>query len=287
MPWRTWAMRPLPDQASDANAPLRLTVIGCAAAWSTHRGRASSCYLIQLRDEALVLDLGQGAFGELAARLDPAAVRAVLISHAHPDHCVDLIPMRHYLKYGRPAARGQPAAGQRAKPPTLPELYGPVDLPARFDDFLREPHFLAPFQFRPLVSGSFHIGPFDVTAERVTHADRSFAFRVARARRAGDRHGPPGLVYSGDCGDPADLASLIRPGDTLLAEALWGTEPGEPEAHHLDAAAAATAGRDGQAARLILTHFHDGADTVAARRAARAVFTSEVLIARPGLVVEV
>jgi ribonuclease BN (tRNA processing enzyme) len=168
-----------------------------------------------------------------------------------------------------------------------PELHGPVDLPARFDDFAREPHFLAPLAFRPLVSGSLRLGAFDVSVERVAHADRSFAFRVARARRAGERRGPAGLVYSGDCGDPADLVPLIRPGDTLLAEASWGTGPGDPGAHHLDAAGAARAARDGHAARLVLTHLHDGVSGITARRAARAVFEGEVLVARPGLLLEI
>ena len=256
---------------------IRLTVVGCAAAWSTHPGRASSCYLVELDGEALALDLGQGAFAELAARVDPAAVRAILVSHGHADHCVDLVALRHYAKYGRPTAA----------PAVSIELHAPVDLPARFDDFTREPHFLSPFTIRPLVSGGMRIGPFDVTAERVAHADRSFAFRLARARQAGERRGPAGLVYSGDCGDPADLAPLIRAGDTLLCEAFWGAEPGDPDAHHLDAAGAAEAARAGGAARLVLTHLKDGTDAAAARRAARAVFDGEVLVARPGLVIEV
>lgn len=255
---------------------MRLTVVGCAAAWSTRPGRASSSYLVELDGVTLVLDLGQGAFSGLAARMDPATVHALLISHGHADHCVDLVPMRHYLKYGKAAGTATPV-----------ELHGPVDLPARFDDFTREPHFLAPFAFRPLVSGSLRMGPFDVSVERVTHADRSFAFRVARARRAGERRGPAGLVYSGDCGDPADLLSLLHPGDTLLVEAFWGAEPGDPEAHHLDAAGAASAAQKGDAARLVLTHLRDGTDPAAARRAARGVFGGDVLVARPGLVLEV
>jgi len=265
-----------PDRASAATPGLRLTVVGCAAAWSTRPGRASSCYLVEIGDDALVLDMGQGSFSQLAARRDPATLRGVLISHAHADHCVDLVPFRHYVKHGRP---GRPLAA--------PAVHGPVDLPSRFDDFAREPHLLAPFAFHALITGSLRIGPFDVKVERVAHVDRSFAFRVARARRTGERPGPPGLVYSGDCGDPSDLVPLIRPGDTLLAEAYWGAGPGDPAANHLDAAGAARAAREGAAARLILTHLRDGVDPAAARRAARAVFEGEVLVARPGLVVEI
>jgi len=269
-------MRSSADRAAAATPGLRLTVIGCAAAWSTRPGRASSCYLVEFGGDAIALDLGQGAFGALAARRDPATLLALLISHSHADHCIDQVPLRHYVKYGRP---GRPVAA--------PEVYGPVDLPSRFDDFAREPHLLAPFAYHALITGALRIGPFEVKVERVAHVDRSFAFRVARARRTGERPGPPGLVYSGDCGDPAGLVPLIRPGDTLLAEAYWGAGPGDPAANHLDAAEAARAAQEGAAARLILTHLRDGVDPAAARRAARAVFEGEVLVARPGLVVEI
>jgi ribonuclease BN (tRNA processing enzyme) len=296
----------------EAAPSLRLTIVGCAAAWSTRPGRASSCYLVEIGDDALVLDMGQGSFSLLAARRDPGSLRAVLISHLHADHCIDLIPLRHYLKYAAPrgAARTSGGASGGAKPSTGAiadphheqpeehprqedphgarlELHGPVDLPARFDDFARETHLLAPLAFHPLVSGPLRLGPFDITVGRVTHAERSFAFRVAPARRAGERRGPPGLVYSGDCGDPADLVPLVRPGDTLLAEAYWGAGPWVPEAHHMDAAGAARAASEGGAARLVLTHLQDGFSAAAARRAARAVFVGEIVVAKPGLVVEV
>jgi len=307
------AMKAESARPIEAAPSLRLTVVGCAAAWSTLPGRASSCYLVEIGDDALVLDMGQGSFSLLAARRDPGSLRAVLISHLHADHCIDLIPLRHYLKYAAPrgAARTSGGTSARVKPQTVAmagphqerphqehppqedprdarlELHGPVDLPARFDDFAREAHLLAPLAFHPLVSGPLRLGPFDITVGRVTHAERSFAFRVAPARRAGERRGPPGLVYSGDCGDPADLVPLVRPGDTLLAEAYWGAGPGVPEAHHLDAAGAARAASEGGAARLVITHLQDGFSASAARRAARAFFGGEILVAKPGLVVEV
>ena len=74
---------------------MRLTVIGCAAAWGRGPDAASSCYLVEEGDTAVVLDLGQGAFARLAMERAPASLAAVLVSHAHADHCVDLIPLRH------------------------------------------------------------------------------------------------------------------------------------------------------------------------------------------------
>ncbi len=256
--------------APAADAPgLRLTVLGSAAAWSMRPGNPSSAYLAELGREALLLDMGQGAFAALAARRDPASLAGVVISHLHPDHCVDLVPLRHYLKYGR-------------VPPGSVPLIAPAPIRQRFDAFLGERAFLDALPGDPLVPGTSRVGPFELQAVRVTHTDTSFACRVAPAGSAS-----PGLVYSGDCGRADDLRALLRPGDTLLVEASWGAETVDPAAQHLDAAAAATVARDSGAARLVLTHLMAHVPAAPALRVARRIFGGPVLLARPGLAVEV
>ena len=78
---------------------MKLTVLGSSAAWSQRPGRPSSSYLVELGGEALVLDLGQGSLGALFGHREPSSVQAVVISHMHADHHVDLIPLRHHLRY--------------------------------------------------------------------------------------------------------------------------------------------------------------------------------------------
>jgi ribonuclease BN (tRNA processing enzyme) len=96
-----------------------------------------------------------------------------------------------------------------------------------------------------------------------------------------------GLVYSGDCGRPDDLLPLLRRGDTLLCEASYGPGPVVEGPNHLDSPGAARAARDGGASALVLTHILDGMDVAATRRAARAVFDGPVVVARPGLTLDV
>jgi ribonuclease BN (tRNA processing enzyme) len=248
-----------------ADRVLRLTIIGSAAAWTRRAGHASSCYLLELDGEGLVLDIGQGSFAALAARREPEKLRAVLISHLHPDHGIDLIPFRHYLRFA-------------CDPPASVELRAPRDMRRRYDVLLGQPDFLAELPGDPLEPGALELAPFAVTVSKIRHLDPSFGFRVASL--AVPRG--PGLVYSGDCGHADDLLPLIRPGDTLLSEAYFGAEPSVPEAHHLTAAEAARAARDGQAARLVLTHLMDGTDEEAALAAARRVFQGPVELARDG-----
>jgi len=251
--------------------PLRLTVIGCAPAWVRGPGQPSSCYLVEGAGSAIVLDLGQGALGPLHAVRDPLTLDAIAISHLHPDHHVDLVALRHLLRWG-------------TLPPARLALLAPPLIAERYDAFLGEGGFLgASFDIATVTAGTRTIGGLAVTAGPVRHAAGSHGYRVARA----DAPDAPGLVYSGDCGAWEDLLPLLRPGDTLLTEAFWGAEPADPGAAHLTADDAARAAVAGGAARLVLTHLGVEHDPAAALAAARARFPGPTMLAHPGLVVTV
>jgi ribonuclease BN (tRNA processing enzyme) len=75
--------------------------------------------LLRSKAAAVVLDLGSGALGKLQVAIAPDALGAIVISHMHPDHFFDLVPLRYGLKYG-PAKRASrmplwipPAAASR------------------------------------------------------------------------------------------------------------------------------------------------------------------------------
>lgn len=247
---------------------MRLTVVGCAPAWTTRGSDPSSSYLVEEGGTAIVLDMGQGALGALAAIRPPESIAALFISHLHPDHHADLVPLRHYLRYGLGA-------------PASVELHGPAELRTRYDAFLGETGFLDGLPGADLRPGSLSIGDLTVEAREVTHALNSHAFRITA------KSGGRGLVYSGDCGRAADLRPLIVAGDTLLCEAFWGMSEAEEGAQHLTAADAAWVARDGGAARLILTHIPDAHDPLASVRSAARSFDGEVLLARPGLHIDI
>jgi ribonuclease BN (tRNA processing enzyme) len=249
---------------------LKLTVLGASAAWSERPGRPSSCYMLEIGDEAILLDLGQGSLGSLFPYRDPSTVRAVVVSHMHGDHHVDLIPMRNllYYHYGEPRGIG---------------LHLPAGLRARYDVFMGEEGFLDFMEGNDISEGSFEIGPFMLQAHPVTHTENSHAFRVTDSADADG----PGLVYSGDCGRADDLLPLIREGDIVLCEAFWSTREPISSANHLSAAQAADVARRGGASHLILTHILESYDPGAALEAARGIFPGSVELAEPELVVNV
>jgi ribonuclease BN (tRNA processing enzyme) len=131
------------------------------------------------------------------------------------------------------------------------------------------------------VAGEQQVGALIVEARRVTHTDDSYAFRVSL--------GPdgPGLVYSGDCGRPEDLAAVVRPGDTLLSEAAWGAMASVEAAWHMTAEQAAVVARETGARRLILTHVLDEGRPAASLRIARRVYDGPADLAAPGMEVSV
>jgi ribonuclease BN (tRNA processing enzyme) len=248
-----------------SSSALTLTIVGCAPAWTRRPGRSSSCYLLEIGEDAIVLDLGHGSFNSLSQLRDPVAVRAVLISHLHADHLIDIVPLRYYLRYG-------------CQPPGHVELRGPAGLGERIDGLTGERAFLGALLGPSHSAGHTRIGPYAVELARVTHTESSFGFRVSHA----DEPAAPGLVYSGDCGDARDLRRLIRPGDVVLSEAFFGAKPPTPDLPHLTSAQAAWAAADGQARELLLTHIQDECDHEAALTAAVAVFPSS-LLAEPGM----
>jgi ribonuclease BN (tRNA processing enzyme) len=253
-----------------AGVGLRLTVLGAAPAWSERPGHPSSSYMLEIDDEALVLDLGQGSLSTLFTHRDPSTVTAVAISHMHGDHHVDLIPLRNLLfyHYGEP----KPVA-----------LHIPNELRRRYDEFMGEAGFLDNLAGPELVEGSRQIGPFMLQTQSVTHSLHSYAFRVTQV----DDPMAPGLVFSGDCGRAEDLLPLIQTGDTLLCEAFWSTQEPIPGANHLTAVEAAGVARDGGARELVLTHILEAYDPQAALAAASAVFDGPTHLAEPELVVQI
>jgi ribonuclease BN (tRNA processing enzyme) len=246
-----------------ASPALELTVIGAGPAYTNRLGSTGAAYLVRGSGSALLLDLGQGSFPRLATEIDPSRLDAVAISHLHPDHFIDLVPLRHFLAY-------------QFKPARRLRVLGPSGLAERIDALHARPGFTAEaLDCTRLEEGQVAIGRLTVEARRVTHTDDSYAVRVS---------GPsgPGLVYSGDCGVADDLAPLIRAGDALLVEVSFGVGPVPPGALHLDAPAIAGLVRATQPGRVLLTHLQMGLEPDAAIRIVAEATAAVVSLVEPG-----
>jgi ribonuclease BN (tRNA processing enzyme) len=244
---------------------LELDVLGAGPAYTDRLGSAGAAYLLRSPRSAILLDLGQGAFPRLAAQLEPSTVDAVFVSHLHPDHFIDLIALRHYLRW-------------QFNPPRRIRVIAADGIAGRLDALHDEPGFAAEsLDIEVLTEGPASVDDIVVEAARVTHTQDSYAFRVTAARGPG-----PGLIYSGDCGRAEDLDRQIQSGDALLCEVSFGPGPVPGDAVHLDGPAVGRLAARTGAGRVLLTHLQMGFDPIATVESVRRIYRGPVDLVEPG-----
>ena len=201
---------------------MRLTVVGCSGSYPGPASPAS-CYLLEADDATgrtwrVLLDLGNGALGALHRYTDPLAIDAVLLSHLHADHCLDLCGYYVLRKY-------HPTGAQPRIPVWGPD--GTADRMARAYDLPADPGMRNEFDFRGW-DGPVGIGPFTVAPVPVAHPVDAFGLRVSADGTT--------LAYTGDTGPTAALDDLARDVDLLLAEASFRSGDDNPPDLHLTGA---------------------------------------------------
>ena len=249
---------------------MRLTIVGCSGSLPGPRS-AASCYLVEQDGFALVLDLGSGAVGELARYVEPAGIGAVLLSHLHADHFMDLCGMYVALRY----APGATPSGA-ARPDRLP-VHGPMGTGERIAAAYGVP--LAELEqvlsFTVVRPGTTRIGPFEVTAARAVHPVPSHALRLTADGRC--------LVYTGDTAPSADVDALASGADLLLAEASFTRDADNPPGLHLTGGEAGEAATKADVSRLLLTHLVPAwVSEASIVDAAVAAYAGPVEVVRPG-----
>ena len=104
---------------------MRLTVIGCTGSFPGPVSPAS-CYMLTATDFAgrtwrIIMDMGNGSLGMLQRHIDLSDIDAILISHLHPDHCIDLSGLHVAVKWDR--AAGLRAVFRCTVPPQLTSTF--------------------------------------------------------------------------------------------------------------------------------------------------------------------
>ena len=155
---------------------LELLVLGAGPAYSDDIGSVGSAYLVREGPDAIVMDLGQGAFPRLAHSIEPSGLKGVFISHLHPDHFIDLIPRSALPRPGRVPSRPESPGGR------------PAGLERRLDATYDDPGSRArrSTSSHSLVANTKR-GASVVEVRAVPHVAESFAFRVS-----GSDHSDPG-----------------------------------------------------------------------------------------------
>ncbi|MGY5766609.1 MBL fold metallo-hydrolase [Brachybacterium sp. DNPG3] len=257
---------------------MKLHVIGCSGSFAGPRSAASS-YLLETTDDAgrtwrVLVDLGSGAFGPLQAAIDPTELDAVILSHLHPDHFLDITGLEVFWAYH-----------ERTDLPQLP-VYGPASLPGRLRavmdraDDVPDGVARAPFAFRPLADGdTIEIGPLSIEVGEVVHPVESYGFRIS--------DGESTIAYSGDTDTCDRLVELARDVDLFLCEA--GYIEGRDDRFsgvHLTGRRAGEAATAAGARRVVLTHVAAWTDPTIPLAEAAAAYRGPLELAAPSAVYE-
>ncbi len=264
---------------------MRLTVLGKSPSWQD-AGGACSGYLIEEGDTAVLVDCGNGVFAKLRERIDYVDVDAVVLSHLHADHFLDLVPYAYALTY---APRQQPVPVDRwpgTDCPACPVLHAPPgarDLFRRVvgawgnDDLIENAFELR--EYDP--ADEIEVGPIRISFQPVPHFTETFAMSIASTNGSGR------IVYGADCSPTEALAEFARDADLMLVEATLPRPERTGMRGHLTPEEAGGHAKGAAAKQLLLVHISDELDAEWARKEAAEAFGGPVEVAREGATYDV
>lgn len=257
---------------------IGLTVLGGSAAWP-NPGQGCSSYLVTSAEIRVLIDCGPNTLLELRRHADFRALDAIVISHCHSDHILDLVPYRYGLKYG-------PDRTERRIPVCLPP--GGVERLNLLADALAfgtegsMGFWTDVFDLQEYDPDTdLAIGVFTIAFAPTQHFVACFAMRIS------SRDGSA-LGYSADTGSIEPLVELMRRTALVVVEATLRDHGDIPleERGHLTPEDAGRLANACNAETLLLTHLWSERPDDAVIEAAASVFDGTILVAKPGLYVE-
>jgi ribonuclease BN (tRNA processing enzyme) len=264
---------------------MRITVLGKSPSWQD-AGGACSGYMVEDGETRLLLDCGNGVFAKLRQHLDYTQVDAILISHLHSDHILDLVPYSYALTY---APRQQPVAVAGypgTDSPARPRLIAPPGAPQCFrrltgswgtEDLIENAFALE--EYDP--ASTVEVGPLRARFNEVPHFTTTYAIDFSST------NGDGRFTYSADCRPGDELVEIARDTDLLLVEATLPRPERAGDRGHMTPAEAGDHARRAGARRVVLTHISDELDADWAREEGSAAYGGPVEVAREGAVYDV
>src|SRR5262245_20211722 len=239
---------------------VELAVLGCSGSYGAPTGGACSGYLVRAGESVIWMDCGNGSFANLQQHVHPEELTAVMITHAHPDHCVDIYGLHVLYKYG-------------LEKNCLP-VYAPEGVERTLEGLVGA--WTDTFAWNLVVDGDpAEIGDARVCFSRTDHPLPTVGVEIASADKR--------LVYTADTG-PEWSVEVFNPGaDLVLSEATYQHDDIRAPIH-LSARQAGEAARAAKARRLMLTHLWPTLDPVASVEEGSEAFGHAVTLASPHLV---
>lgn len=256
-------------------SPFELVVLGSSAS-SPAPGDACSGYLVRHGATRLLLDCGSGTLSRLLLEGEALTdLSAIVITHFHPDHYLDLVTMRYALRYS--------VSGAGPRPRVLVPPGGRMFLTGLGSALRKNPTFFedafSMLEYDP--ASGCRVDDLDLAFCRTTHDEPNWAVGVTA---------PDGrrLVYSGDTRACADLETFATGAHLFLCEATYpGCAEALPSDNHLSSTEAGNIARRAKVRQVMLTHFWPTFARDEFARQGSAAFGAPVSLAASGVRVSI
>ena len=244
---------------------FELAVLGSSGMYPD-TSKACSGYLFRTSDAQVMVDCGPGSTVNLGRFTTYEAIDAILLTHLHTDHCLDLIGF-YYARWFTPA--GPQPIDVYAPPGAAHQLRAVItpDATDAFEEVCR---------FRTIAAGDkFDIGRMSFQLFESRHPVPTVSVRVSCEDTV--------AVYSSDSEGGAPLVEAAAGADLLLCEATWESDAAHVAAGgHMSAGRAGAVARDAGVRRLVLTHLRPGNDPERSIAEARRFFAGPIEVASDG-----
>jgi ribonuclease BN (tRNA processing enzyme) len=255
---------------------FEVVVLGGAGTYPAP-GAACSGYLLRTEEAEVWVDAGPGTLANLQRITDFRRLEALVLTHLHIDHVVDVYSFYHWIRFARtnPGLTGVAVHAPAGAGEQLAQILTPYG-PEAFGGHL---------VFHGVGNGDrLTIGPFQLSFVRTRHPVETYAVRAEAEGRV--------LFYTADTGPSDEVTAHARGADLLIAEASLQTPAdGKNDVGlqdvHMTAAEAGEMAAGAGAGRLLLTHIPPGLDPERSVEQARERYGGDVSVASDGRVLRV
>ena len=250
---------------------MRLTVVGKSPSWQDVDG-ACSGYLIEHEGTTVLLDCGNGVFGKLRRYVEYVDVAAVVLSHLHADHFLDLVPFSYALTYA-PQQQEAPARPRLITPPGARDVFRRVVGSWGNEDLIEKAFDIEEYGADSVVE----VGPMRFSFSPLQHFIDTYGISVTPTDDGGGR-----LAFGADSGPSEELVAFAGGADLFLVEGTLTCPEPDGDRGHMTPVEAGKLARSAGVKRAVLTHITDEVDQEDARRQASKAFGRDVELASEG-----
>jgi len=218
---------------------MKLTILGFSPPYP-NPNTATSSYLLKSGKSAILIDCGHGAVSKLLQVEKPDELTAIIISHMHPDHFYDLIPLRNVffkLKLKR-IPLFLPPGGMKI----LSNIVKATELP---DDYMSDYFLMSEYEPNSVLK----IDPLDITFLQTVHPINTYAMSFL------EKNSEKKFVFTSDTATFDKLIDFCHNADLIIIECTDAQIPHDVKRWHLSPSEVSDIVNKAQVKKTIITHF--------------------------------